>query len=124
MIWGVTEMLMVIIASSVAPLWPLVRKSATHIKQRTGPSIFAKNYLNIISRNKHSNKSISNNSVNSTNCESVSHAKFQRMGSQTNLREAMVSPNGIEIRKDFSIKHESILSVGEERASWYALFEP
>jgi hypothetical protein len=117
-------MLVIIIASSVAPLWPLLRTSATDIKQRTSPGIFSKNYLSITSRNKHSNKFISNNNIHSTNCESVSHAKFQRMGSQTNLREAMVSPNSIEIRKDFSIKHESILSVGEERASWYASFEP
>ena len=113
MIWGVTEMWVVLIASSVAPLWPLLRQSASHLNRRklttSGYSIFSRKWFGAAAIFSRSNRNTDNSKIPAVKFSDdkplpdVSNGGFHQLGSQTNLRAAMLPPGSIEMTKDFTV---------------------
>ena len=105
MIWGVTEMWVVLIASSVAPIWPLLRQSASHINQSNSHNIFSRIFSPLISRStKDKSKNVSESTLNPSSAAGDDqgvphHAHFRRLGSQANLGD-------IEMTRNFTVRSE------------------
>ena len=113
MIWGVTEMWVVLIASSIAPLWPLLRQSASRLSHRklttSGYSIFSRKWFGAAAIFSRSNRNTDNSKIPAVKSSDdkplpgVSNGDFHQLGSQTNLRAAMLPPGSIEMTKDFTV---------------------
>ena len=113
LIWAVTEMWVVLVASSVAPLWPLLRQSASHVARRKlttgGYSIFSRKWFGaaaIFSPSKRNNENSKIPTVKFSHDQPLPDASnrgFHQLGSQTNLRAAMLPPGSIEMTKDFTV---------------------
>ena len=106
MIWGITEMWVVLIASSVAPLWPLLRQSASRVRQSNSHNIFSRIFSPRLSRStKKQSNIVSESTLNPSSAAGDDqgvpphHAHFQRLGSQSNLGE-------IELTTDFTVRSE------------------
>ncbi|KAJ5612618.1 hypothetical protein N7510_005812 [Penicillium lagena] len=101
MIYGITEMWVVLIASSGAPLWPLVRIIAGGARPQYGPSSA---YAS--SRNGYL-KSVDTNH-DPVGLHSVHGIASRNHPSRTGSEDAMISPRGIMMTQDLTVKHESV----------------
>ena len=100
MIWGVTEMWVVLIASGVAPLWPLLKRLGLTIAtklERSGLRSSQKYTNDSDSSKPHARK-------NDTARLPDFHRPFNRSASQ----EAMVPTGGIEMKQDFMVSHDVV----------------
>ena len=113
LIWAVTEMWVVLVASSVAPLWPLFRQSASHVARRKLPTggygNFSRKRFGAAAIFSRSNRNTDNSKIPTVKSSDdkplpeASNRGFHQIGSQTNLRAAMLPPGSIEMTKDFTV---------------------
>ncbi|KAL8831342.1 MAG: hypothetical protein Q9170_005335 [Blastenia crenularia] len=105
-IWGIVEMWVVLIASSVAPLWPLLRPSVSQLKPSKGHSNLLVNKFAPFPRSGTKQSRNISDSTFGPNCTAShdqglsQHARFQRLGSQTNVGD-------IEMTTDFTVETEA-----------------
>ncbi|MCJ1417264.1 hypothetical protein MMC32_003606 [Xylographa parallela] len=117
MIWGMTEMWIVLIASSVAPLWPLLRLSASRLTQHhrsTDHSLFSGP---VFSRRKftgHSSRDDDDNGSRPTGGITAHGDAFRKLGSRNTSQEAMVTADGIKMTHDITVRHEPVGGRGAE----------
>ncbi|MCJ1318994.1 hypothetical protein MMC15_004326 [Xylographa vitiligo] len=116
MIWGMTEMWVVLIASSVAPLWPLLRLSASRLTQhhRSDHSLFSGPVFSS-ARRKFTNHSSRDDDATGRGAGGVTHSDaFRKLGSRNTSQEAMVTADGIKMTHDITVSHEPVGGSGGE----------
>ncbi|RAK99750.1 uncharacterized protein BO80DRAFT_446088 [Aspergillus ibericus CBS 121593] len=100
MIYGMTEMWVVLIASSAAPLWPLVRRSiqsTTSTSPRSGPSPF--NALYSVSRSRFSKTS---------GRSKYGHTYSEALRSiDGDSQDGIVPTEGIMLTRSLTVKHDA-----------------
>ncbi|MCJ1435580.1 hypothetical protein MMC27_004954 [Xylographa pallens] len=110
MIWGMTEMWIVLIASSVAPLWPLLRLSASRLTQHhrsTDHSLFSGP---VFSRRKFTAHSSRDDDDGRPTGGGAAHSDaFRKLGSRNTSQEAMVTADGIKMTHDITVSHEPVV---------------
>lgn len=100
-IYGITEMWVVLIASSAAPLWPLFRKVGG------GRAQYGPNSVMSPTRNGYLKSTDTND--NPMSMASGVHAIASRhQPSRSGSEDDMLSPNSIMMVQDMSVKHEDV----------------
>lgn len=100
MIWGVMEMWVVLIASSVPPVWPLVRRlrltafvGLKHNGLRWGQQDTANSDFGKPPAGKG---------------DTPRHLKLHRLVNRSASQEAIVPPGGIGMKRDFVVTHDAL----------------
>ncbi len=92
--WAVTEMWVVLITSSVAPIWPLLRQSASYFtsgkKTASDQTVFSRNQFSatVFSRGEGNTYTSKSPRLNTSSGE---------------LRAAILRPGAIEMTRDFTV---------------------